>query len=459
MSDRPSAGSIEGKLIRRGDREYDGVRAEAVWNGLKPDRFPEVIVRAASGDDVPEALAYARSQGLRVSTRSGGHNWTGSQLRDGAMLIDLSQLNRCTVDPDSATATVGPSVTGRMLAAALREHRLAFPFGHCPTVAMGGFLLSGGLGWNSRAWGPACEYVEEIEAVTADGRTVVCSETENPGLFWAARGAGAGFFAVVTRFRLRLRPHPGAITSTSFTFPLSEVERVSGWAVRTALELPPNVETAFSLTASGPATGSAGPGPRLTLGATAFTGTPEEAVDVLAPLNSCPFAERALSSQLSEPTSYTVLHEGADGTWPGEQRYAVDTLWSTETYETQLARSAQLITEAPSENSLVLVPVEPVAPDPEGQRDMAFSVLGESYLAAFAIWDDPAADGPNTRWLRRAMDTLDPRGTGSHYIAEADLAAGASRSRRSYAPADWERLKQLKACWDPENLFHSYFTP
>ncbi|MFC4495408.1 FAD-binding oxidoreductase [Streptomyces ovatisporus] len=487
MTDPTSAGSIDGALIRRGDVGYDRARAQAVWNGLKPDRFPEVIVLAATEDDVPRALARARAEGLRVSLRSGGHNWSGAQLRDGAMLLDLSRLNRCVIDPASRTATVGPATTSRVLASALEPHGLAFPFGHCPTVAMGGFLLSGGLGWNSRAWGPACEYVEAVEAVTADGRRLVCSATENPELFWAARGAGPGFFAVVTRFRLRLRPQPGAIITTSLTFPLPEVERLAAWAVPMALRLPPSVETSFVLTAGEPATATADgtepangtatatangtatadgtepatadPSPGITLTATVFTGSPREATDVLAPLTGCPFADRALSRQPPEPTSYVALHEGADGSWPGEQRYAVDTLWSTEPYETQLARGARRIAEAPSGKSLVLVPVEPVAPDPGGGRDMAFSSLGESYLAAFAIWDDPAHDEANTRWLRRSMDTLDPLGTGSHYIAEADLAAGASRSRRSYAPADWERLKRLKAHWDPDNLFHSYLVP
>ncbi|GGO57116.1 oxidoreductase [Streptomyces daqingensis] len=461
MTDRMSAGSIDGSLIRRGDAEYERARADAVWNGLKPGRFPAEIVVAATEDDVPRALARARAQDLRVSVRSGGHNWSGTQLRDDALLLDLSRLNRCVVDPGSGTAHVGPAVTGRVLASALEPHGLALPFGHCSTVALGGFLLSGGLGWNSRAWGPACSYVEEVEAVTADGSRVVCNERENPDLFWAARGAGPGFFAVATRFRLRFRPHPGAIVTTSFTFPLPETERVAAWAVPTARALPPSVETSFVLSAREPAAATpSGPAPGLTLTSTVFARSAQEGADVLAPVTGCPFADRAVTHRPPEPTSYVALHQGADGKWPGEQRYAVDTLWSPEPYETQLARAARAIAEAPSGDSLVLVPFEPVGPGPQGGGDaMAFSPLGESYLAAFAIWDDPAQDEACTRWLRRSMDAFDPRGTGSHYIAEADLAAGTSRSRRSYAPAGWERLKRLKAHWDPANLFHSYLVP
>ncbi|OEU90808.1 FAD linked oxidase-like protein [Streptomyces abyssalis] len=430
-----------------------------MWNGLTPDRFPEVIVRVAAERDIPQVLDRAREEGLRVSVRSGGHNWSGSQLRDGALLLDLSRLQHCAIDAGSSTATVGPGVTGSTFAAQLSRHGLAFPTGHCPTVALGGYLLSGGLGWNSRELGPACQYVEEIEAVTADGSTVTCSETENADLFWAARGAGPGFFAVVTRFRLRLLPHPGSIMTASFTFALNEAEQVGEWALRAARDSPPSVETNLVLTASGPARGSSGPGPRLRIESSAFAATPEAAGEALAPLAGCPFAERALDLQPAQPTAFRSLYEGAGSTWPPEHRYAVDTLWSTETYETQLARSARLIARSPSEHSLVLIPVEPVAPDPDGLRDMAFSALGESYVAPFAVWADPAADETNTRWLREGMDELDPHGTGSHYIAETDLEAGASRARRSFAPADWERLRQVRARWDPSGLFQDYLTP
>ena len=90
---------------------------------------------------------------------------------------------------------------------------------------------------------------------------------------------------------------------------------------------------------------------------------------------------------------------------------------------------------------------------------MAFSAPGESYLAAYAVWEDPSADGLNTRWLRDGMDALDPDGTGRHYIGEADLGAAASRAQRCYAPADWERLRHVRQRRDPSGLFQDYLTP
>lgn len=136
-------------------------------------------------------------------------------------------------------------------------------------------------------------------------------------------------------------------------------------------------------------------------------------------------------------------------------RCAVDTLWSDADYETLLSRLAAVVAAAPSEKSLVLAPVSPVSRDKALQHEMAFSVLGDSYVVPFAIWDSPAQDDANTRWLREAMRVVEPLGTG-HYIAEADLTADPSRARRSFSPSDWDRLERLRARYDPEDVFFSY---
>src|ERR1700743_3311286 len=87
---------------------YETARRETVWNGLLPERFPEVIVQAHDTDDVVTAIRYARAHGHRVGIRSGGHSWVASHLRDGGMLLDVSRLDHCTVEPDHMIAEVGP---------------------------------------------------------------------------------------------------------------------------------------------------------------------------------------------------------------------------------------------------------------------------------------------------------------------------------------------------------------
>ncbi|TQK51005.1 FAD/FMN-containing dehydrogenase [Streptomyces sp. SLBN-118] len=448
---------IEGDIVRRGEPAYERAWEGILWNGLKPHRFPDVIVRVASERDVPEAVALARSEGLRIAVRAGGHSWVGSPLRDGGMLIDLAALNRTRIDPDSATATVQPAVTGSALAAELSRHGLAFPTGHCGSVAVGGYLLSGGLGWNSGALGPACASVRQIEAVTAAGEVVTCDAKENSDLFWAARGAGPGFFAIVTSFRLALYPRPAAIITTTYAFPLADVVPVTRWFSEAAAELPPTVEVSFLLGTADPAMSAATPRPKVVVvAATAFADSKDEAIRALGPLRACPLHDRAVFSRADEPAAtFETLYDTSESLWPASHRCGADTLWSGADYETLLSRLAAVVAAAPSERSLVLAPVSPVSREKTLQQDMAFSVLGDSYVVPFAMWDSPAQDGANIRWLRDAMRAVEPLGTG-HYIAEADLTADPSRARRSFSPSDWDRLERLKERYDPDNVFFSY---
>ncbi|MFJ9706453.1 FAD-binding oxidoreductase [Streptomyces sp. NPDC101234] len=453
MSRYPRMRGLGELSVRRNDAGYEDIRRTVVWNALTPARFPDVIVRAASADDVVEAVRLARSQRLRVAIRSGGHSWCGSSLRDGCMLIDLSRLRGCTVDPASATATVQAGVTGLQLTSELRRHGLAFPTGHCPSVAVGGYLLSGGLGWNSGARGPACAGVEQIEAVTAAGEPVTCSESEHKDLFWAARGAGPGFFAAVTAFRLRLYPHPGAITSTRWTFPLANLTEVTHWATELAAGLSPNVELGFSLETAGPGTK---PGPKVVaVTGTAFAASRQEAGEFLLPLRQCPLRRNSLSRRLDEPTTFEALYDSSAAMWPPRLRYAADTLWSDAGFPALLGELADVVDSAPSNRSLVLAPFSPAGrPSP----DMAFSVLGESYVVPYAVWDDPRQDAANIGWLREAMHKVEPLGTG-HYIAEVDLTAASSRARRSFTADDWQRLGSLRTRYDPDGVFCSYLSP
>lgn len=131
----------------RGEPGFAEAFQDVVWNKMKPDRHPAVIVRARSTDDVARAVRLARDRGLQVKARSGGHSWTASSVRQDSMLIDLGEINDITVDVSSGTAVVGSGAHGDQMQEVLAAHGLFFPTGHCPTVGIGGFLLQGGWGW------------------------------------------------------------------------------------------------------------------------------------------------------------------------------------------------------------------------------------------------------------------------------------------------------------------------
>ena len=199
------------KDLHRGADGYETARRETVWNGLLPERFPDVIVQAHDTDDVVAAIRYARANGYHVGVCSGGRSWAASHLRDGGLLLDVSRLDHCTVEPDRMTADVGPGKSASVFATDLDAQGLFFPAGHCEGIRLGGYLLQGGYGWNSSVVGPACESVLGLEVVTADGEQIYCDPENHPDLYWAARGSGPGFFGVVTSFKLRIYPRPAGL--------------------------------------------------------------------------------------------------------------------------------------------------------------------------------------------------------------------------------------------------------
>src|SRR5215813_5220911 len=232
---------VLGKVIDRATEAYRPAW-EHSWNQLRPERYPEVIVQAANDRDVVEAVNFARQNRLKVAVRGGGHAWCGTPYRNGGMLIDLSNLTEVRIDPIARTAAIQPIISNQDMMAKLAPYQLAYPVGHCPQVKASGYLLSGGIAWNAHHWGLGALSVTAVEMVTADGRLITASLEQNQELFWAVRGAGAGMFAVVTRFHLKLYPRPQAIHGSTYYYPLSKLRQVANWFSDQLETMPDNVE-------------------------------------------------------------------------------------------------------------------------------------------------------------------------------------------------------------------------
>jgi len=213
------AGLPAGRHFAPGDDGYEDARRATVWNRRVPDRHPAMIVQARDDDDVAAALAHAKANDLQVGIRSGGHSWAANHLRDGGLLLDMSGFDHATIDKDKMRAVAGPGKGGSILAAELDAQDLFFPAGHCKGVCIGGYLLQGGYGWNSRVYGPACESVLGLDVITADGEKLYIDAENHPDLYFAARGAGPGFFAVVTAFHLKVYPKPAVCGMSLYAYP------------------------------------------------------------------------------------------------------------------------------------------------------------------------------------------------------------------------------------------------
>ena len=211
-----------GVVVLPGDGAYNDVRQ--IWNAMI-DRKPGLIAICTSAADVALAVAFARTNNAVVSIRGGGHNIAGNAVCDDGVMIDLSQMKNVTVDPARRRAKVEPGCTLADFDKVAQAHGLATPLGINSTTGVAGLTLGGGFGWLSRKHGMTVDNLLSADVVTADGRHLVASETENPDLFWGLRGGG-GNFGVVTSFEFQLHPVGPNVLSGLIVYPFEQAKSV-----------------------------------------------------------------------------------------------------------------------------------------------------------------------------------------------------------------------------------------
>ncbi|MFD4557291.1 FAD-binding oxidoreductase [Streptomyces sp. NPDC058469] len=437
---------MRGAVIRRGDASYESARLDAVWNERKPARFPDVIVLAEDEQDVALAVRFARAEGLRVSVRSGGHSWVGNGVRDGGLLIDLSRLQDITVDPDTRTAAVQPSAKGPAIQAALAPHGLFFPTGHAPTVGIGGFILGGGYGWNSRHLGPACLSIRAVDVVLADGTLVHATDDNHPDLLWAARGSGPGFFGIVTRFHLDTHPSPTKIVRTVHSYPLSLRDEVLAWSYDLLESLPTTVEFSAKVGFT--------PGldtRTVSLTATAFC-TPEYGPEALAPLETAPFRDLALRAVVGQETSIEELYDIADRLNPAGLRWAVDGVWADGPVEEILTAAVSVLDTIPDGTSFVLWMLWGHYPP---RPDACWSAQAKVYLSPNAGWSEAAEDLRYENWVHGSLAAVQHLSRGLQF-SDNNLA---DRFDLGLSVDNAARLEKIRCAYDPDGFFRTYMTP
>lgn len=428
----------------RGSPGYEPARRDAMWNARVPDRFPDVIVQARDVHDVVAAVRRAKREGLRVGVRSGGHSWAGNHVRDGGMLLDVSRLDAVTVDAGSMRATTGPGRAGHELAAMLARENLFFPTGHCEGVCVGGYLLQGGFGWNGRALGLACMNVEAVDVVTADGELVHASATENADLYWAARGAGPGFFGVVTRFHLRAHPKPAVTGFALQSYPMSMMEEVFRWARAVGPSVPASVEFQLMMTPKAVMVG----GPGVEVFAPVFADSVREALRDLSFMGTAPAKGRALAVPFL-PSTLGMMYRAVMAHYPEGHRYAVDNLWTRATIDELLPGLRSVAaTMPPVPSHMLWLNWAP----PPNRPDMAFSVEDEIYLAFYGGWRHESDDHRHAAWAMDRAREMEPLATGIQ-LADENLGR---RPARFVTEANLARLDRVRAEYDPDGRFHPW---
>ena len=421
---------FKGRVHKLGDKGYEQARRAATWHAGTPNRFPKVIVEASDENDVVAAVQFARAEGMRMAVRSGGHSWAGSHVRDGVLLLDLSGLRDVSINAQGMTATAQPGLKGSELNTALMAQNLFFPTGHCTGVCLGGYLLQGGFVWCGREFGPACMSVTGIDVVTADGGLTYADETQNADLFWAARGAGPGFFAVVTRFHIKLYPRQRVTMNSGYVYPIDAFEQVYRWVHEIGRSTPTEINLMLNRDES-----VSTQGPIIMLNATAFADSKEEAREVLSLYERCPARDRALTIQVNELTTTAKLSMiWTDPHYNAAKRYVTDNMWTHAAFDDLLPGLRAIIATFPAAPSHMLLMNWGYIHAPK-RPAMAYSVEDDFYYALYVAWDHPNTDEKNltgtTVFLAEAGATIgiDIRGSNPVTLNTPAYEAKASGNR------------------------------
>lgn len=436
---------LRGAVIAPTDPAYETARR--VWNGLI-DRRPALIVRCTGTADVLAALAFAREQGLPVALRGGGHNVAGNAVCDDGLALDLSPMKGLWVDPAARTALAQPGLTWGEFDRETQVFGLATTGGLVSTTGIAGLTLGGGIGWLMRRHGLTCDNLRAVQLVTAAGQVVRASPHENADLFWAVRGAGHNFGAVVA-LEYQLHPVGPMVLGGPVLYRAAQAAEVLAF-FRDWTRTAPDDLTAMVVFLTAPPAPFIPPalhGQPMVAIAVCYSGPLAEGEKVLVPLRA--FGPPAVD--LIGPLPYTALQSLFDHAAPA----GLANYWKSG-YLPQLSDQALAVIGAHSaalptplsqvhlhhlEGAVSRVPAEATA--------FAHRTAGYA-LNIIATWTAPEEAEAARGWVRRFWEAIQPFTDGVYVnFLGADEP---ERVRAAYGP-HYERLVALKTRYDPDNMF------
>ena len=429
---------FSGVLLRPGESGYDNVRQ--VHNGMI-DRRPALIAGCVGNADIVDAVNFARTHGLELAVRGGGHNVAGRAVCDDGLMLDMSLMKGIQVDPVRRTARAQGGVTWREFNRETQAHGLATTGGVISTTGIAGLTLGGGLGWLMAKHGLAMDNLLSAEVVTAAGDIVRASKEENADLFWGLQGGGGNFGAVSW---LEYRLHPvGTVTSGLIAHPFDRARDVLKFFREITLGLPDDL-TIFGALLHAP------DGAKIAVIITCHCGPLAEAEAALEPIKK--FGTPILDS--IGPTSYEETNRMLDAGFPrGALNYWKSNFMS-ELSDQAIDTLISQFAACPSPMSgLVLEHIHGAATR-VGVGETAFPHRREGYnFLVVSEWLEPADNAPNIAWARESYDFMRPSFTPGRYVNYLGDDDGEDAVAAAYGP-NYQRLRMLKAKYDPANLFH-----
>ncbi|XAS65106.1 FAD-binding oxidoreductase [Micrococcaceae bacterium Sec5.8] len=437
---------VRGQVITSGDAGYD--EARTVQNGMI-DKRPAAVVRVSQVADVIASVNFARDHSLAVAVRGGGHSGPGYGTADDALVIDFAGTRGVRVDPASRTARTEAGATWADFNHATHAFGLATTGGIVGSTGVSGLTLGGGIGYLNRKYGLSCDNLLSADVVTAEGKFLTAREGENDDLFWALRGGG-GNFGVVTSLEFQLHPvdmvHAGIII-----YPLEHAETVAKF-YREQLAAAPEEFGAFLAFHQGPPVPflpEEWHGKPVCIVVGMWTGDPAEGQSRWQPfLDAAPVA-----GSMVGPMPYPALNSAFDGMYPKGLLAYWKAAFLSELNDGIIDVHLDFARRVPTVQTAVhLYPIDG-AVHQVGAADTAFPNRSARFSPVIAChWQDPADTAANIAWVRDYAAALQPYSETAGYINFMD-GDDQGRVAENYGP-NYARLREVKATYDPQNLFH-----
>ncbi|HET9782839.1 MAG TPA: FAD-binding oxidoreductase, partial [Candidatus Dormibacteraeota bacterium] len=381
-----------------------------------------------------------RDHDLPLAVRGGGHNVAGSAVCEGGVVIDLSTLRDVHVDAKRRLALVQPGARWHDFDQQSQAHGLACTGGLISSTGVAGFTLGGGIGWLVRKLGLACDSLVAAELVTASGSVVRAGDEENADLMWGLRGGG-GNFGVVTSFEFKLHPLT-SVTGGLVVHPRDRATAVLRYFRDLAASAPDELTLVVALMTA------PNGHPAIGIGA-CFAGSDEDAEQVLLPLRR--FGPPVVDTIGALP--YVELQTTLDPTAPrGALNY-----WKADFMQELTNEGIDLVVEHANRMASPLSQFHihhlgGAMRQPPAGAGSAFAHRDAGFIYnVIGMWSDPSENDRHIGWTRETFHAMRAVSTGHAYVNFMG-EEGADRIRAAYGD-NYERLAQVKARWDPDNVF------
>jgi FAD/FMN-containing dehydrogenase len=431
---------LTGKTIAPDDPGYDEARA-VFYGGI--DKRPTAIVQVVDATAVARVVSLARETGLELAVRSGGHSIPGHSVSEGGIVLDLRDMRGLDIDVEGRTAWAEPGLTAVGYTTAAAAHGLATGFGDAGSVGLGGITLGGGVGFLVRRDGLTIDSLLAADVVTADGELLRTDAQMHPDLFWAIRGGG-GNFGVATRFQFRLHELDQIVGGLLF---LPATPEVIHSFIAAAEAAPEELSTIANVMNAPPMPFIPEEihGKLVVMAMIVYAGGTEDGQRAIAPF-------RALATPIADmvrPMSYPEMY------MPEPENYRPVAVSRTMFVDALDRSTADTVVER-LENSTAPMRVTQIRVLGGAMARVRADATAFAHrqrrimVNVAALYENPSDRAEHEAWVTDLTAALRPE-PGAYVGFLGD--EGEARVRDAYPGPTWDRLTEIKARYDPSNLF------